>query len=107
MQTCPYCMVEIHLRELPHQGGCFENLRICPSCGKKITVDADTKRRQFFFILTLFISTGSTVLLYFVGLKWLFPTLFSYIILALQFYWGSKKLFLVPYSNDQDSHNDT
>ena len=104
MQTCPYCMVKIRFRELPHQDGYFKNLRICPSCGKKITVDADTKRRQYFFILTLFISTVLTVLLYFIGLKWLVPTLFSYIILALQFYWGNKKKILVPYSNDQNSN---
>ena len=106
MQTCPHCGIEIHLKELPHQG-LFNSFKICPSCGDKFTVDTDTKYRQAIFIFIALISLAFTILLYFRGLEWLIPSLVSYVVLGLLIYWGNRQLFLVQSGKDQNPNNDT
>ncbi len=96
MTICPHCSIEIRLRELGYQG-LLKSFRICPNCGGSFTVDTDTKYRQALFIFIAIISLAFTILLYFQGSDWLFPALFSYVVLGLLIYWGNKNLFLVPY----------
>ena len=103
MQKCPYCNNEIRLKELPNQGF-FNSFRICPNCEGKFTVDIDTKHRQAIFIFIALISLVFTILLYFKGLKWLIPSLVSYILLGVLIYWGNRKLFLVPYRKNQTTN---
>jgi len=105
MQTCPHCGIEIRLKEVPYQG-MFDNFKVCPSCGGKFTVDPDTKYRQAIFIFITLVSLVFTILLYFNGLDWLIPSLVSYVFWGLLFYWGNRKLFLVPYGKDQNPNND-
>ena len=102
MQTCPHCNQEIRIRELPHPGF-FANYRICPGCGGSFTVDPATKRRQAMLIVLLMVVLILTLLLYFDGTLWLIPAIVSYIILGLLLYWGNKKLFFVPYTEDGKS----
>ena len=106
MQTCPDCNIEIRVRELRHQG-LLKNFRICPNCGGSFTADTDTKYRQAICIFIAIISLAITMLLYFEGKEWLIPAIFSYVILGLIIYWGNKRIFFVPYKNDQNTTNDT
>jgi hypothetical protein len=106
MLTCPYCNIEIRLRELNHPG-LFKNYRVCPNCHGKFTPDTKTKHRQAIFIIVSIISLVLTMLLYFKGTEWLFPSIISYVIFGLLIYWGNKHIFLVPYKSDQDTTNDT
>jgi hypothetical protein len=96
MQRCPHCSVEIHVRELPHQG-LFKNFRICPNCGGSFTVDPDTKIRQAVFTILAVISLVFSVLLYYQGEKWLIPAIDSYVVFGLLIYWGNRKVVFVPY----------
>ncbi|NIP31965.1 MAG: hypothetical protein GTO02_21060 [Candidatus Dadabacteria bacterium] len=98
MPTCPHCNIEIHIKELHHQG-LFKNFRICLGCGGSFTVDKDTKYRQALFIIVALISLAFTLLLYFGDLGWLIPAIVSYIALGSIIYWGNKKVFFVPYEN--------
>jgi uncharacterized protein (DUF983 family) len=105
-QTCPHCGNEIRLNELPHQG-LFKSFRICPNCGRKFTVDTDSKYRQAIFIVVLLISLVFSILLYLRWLEWLIPSIVSYFILGVLFYWGNRKLFLVPSEKDKNPNNDS
>jgi len=102
MSTCPYCNIEILLKKLLHQGF-FNSFRICPNCGGKFTVDADTKFRQAIFIFIALISLAFTLLLYFQGLDWLVPAIVSYVVFGLLIYWGNRQLFFVPYKRNRNS----
>jgi hypothetical protein len=104
--TCPHCNHEIHIRELPHPGF-FKNFRICPNCEGCFTPDPDTKRLQAILIFILIFSLVFTLLLYFRGNEWLIPAISSYVVLGLIIYWGNKRIFLVPYLNDQNSSKNT
>jgi len=106
MLTCPHCSHEIRVRELPYQGF-FKSFRICPYCRGGFTVDTDTKYRQAICIFIAIISLIITMFLYFRGTEWLIPAIFSYVILGLIIYWGNKRMFFVPYQNDQNTTNDT
>jgi len=105
MLTCPYCNIEIRLKELDHPG-VFKNYRVCPNCHGKFTSDTKTKHRQAIFIIVSIISLGLTMLLYFKGTEWLFLSIISYVIFGLLIYWGNKHIFLVPYKADQDTTHD-
>jgi hypothetical protein len=98
--------MEICLRELKHPG-LFKNYRVCPNCHGKFTPDTRTKHRQAIFIIVSIISLVLTMLLYFKGTEWLFPSIISYVIFVLLIYWGNKHIFLVPYQSEQDTSNDT
>ena len=106
MLTCPHCNIEIRVRELRHPG-LFKNYRICPNCQGRFTADTDTKYRQAICIFIAIISLVFTMLLYFGSTEWLIPAIFSYVILGLIICWGNKRIFFVPYKNDQDTTNDT
>ncbi len=106
MQFCPHCSTEIVIRELPHPG-MFGNYRICPKCGGSFTVDSDTKIRQMLLIPVGLASLVFTLFLYFDSPVWLAPSIASYLALGLLIYWGNKKVFLVPYTRDRGSANDT
>ena len=106
MKTCPYCGIEIHLKELPHQG-LFNSFRICPNCGGKFTVDTYTKYRQAIFIIIALVSLIFTIFLYFHGIKWIVPSLVSYVILGVMIYWGNKQLYLVPAGKNKNQKNGT
>jgi hypothetical protein len=69
-------------------------------------LDTDTKYRQAAFLVITVISLAFTILLYYGYSKWLIPALVSYVVLGLLIYWGNKKLFFVPYQEDQNSAND-
>jgi hypothetical protein len=97
--------MEIRVRELRHPG-LFKNFRICPDCGGRFTVDADTKYRQAACIVIAVISLVFTLLLYYQDAKWLIPALVSYLFLAGLIYWGNEKVFFVPYPKNQNSIND-
>ena len=103
MLTCPHCGYEICIRKLPHQG-LFKSHRICPKCEGSFTPDTDTKYRQVVLILILIISLVITLLLYFEGTRWLIAAIFSYAIFGIIFYWGNKRMYLVPYLNDRDKN---
>ena len=69
--------------------------------------DSKTKHRQAIFLFIAIISLVLTMLLYFKGMEWLIPSITSYVILGLFIYLGNKHIFLVPYTIDQDTTNDT
>lgn len=96
MHKCPYCDIEIRVRELRHQG-LFKYYRICPNCSGRFTVDTDTKYLQAICIFMAIVSLVFTVLLYFDGTDWMIPAIISYVILGLIIYWGNKRLYFVPY----------
>ncbi len=77
----------------------WANFRVCPDCGGRFTVDADTKRRQAVAICVAIISLALTILLYFRGAQWLIPALVSYAVLGLIIYYGNRRVFLVPFNN--------
>ena len=106
MKSCPHCNIEIRVRELPHQG-LFDNFRVCPNCEGLFTVDTDTKRRQAICIVILLVSLLFTVLLYFKGMEWLIPALFSYAVITGVLYWGNKNLFFVPYETSRSAADDS
>lgn len=85
----------------------FKNFRLCPECGGKFTVDADTKYRQAAFIVIALISLAFTLMLYFGDTEWLIPALVSYVVLGALIYWGNKKVFFIAYPTDEDSIDDT
>ena len=103
--SCPYCNIDIVLRELPHQG-LLANFRVCPECGGAFTVDPDTKIRQGLFIAVALLSLVFTVFLYLNSDGWLVPALCSYLALGLLIYWGNKKVYLVPRAPGKVSSND-
>jgi hypothetical protein len=98
-RACPYCSIEIRIKELPYEG-LFDNFRVCPGCGGRFTVDTYTKFIQAVFIAILFASLVLTVLLYYRGSGWLIAALASYVGLGLVVYWGNKNLYYVPYRKD-------
>ena len=104
--TCPHCSHEIDIRKLPHPGF-FKNFRICPNCERKFTPDPDTKRLQAIAIPIALVSLVFTLLLYFRGTEWLIPAILSYVILGPLFYWGNRRIFLVPYKNGRNAGKDT
>lgn len=100
MHSCPLCFARFHVRELPHQSW-WKHYRCCPSCGGRITVDRDTRIRQYLFLLVALISLLFTVLLHFEGPAWLMPALLSYLVMAVALYWGTKHVRFVPYEPEQ------
>ncbi len=104
MLTCPHCSHEIRITELPYQGF-FKSFRICPNCEGCFTADTDTKYRQAICIFIAIISLAITMLLYFRGTEWLAPAIVSYVILGLLIYRGNKRIFFVPYQEDQNTTN--
>ncbi|HUV20584.1 MAG TPA: hypothetical protein VMZ32_02250 [Gammaproteobacteria bacterium] len=88
------------MRELRHPR-LFANYRRCPHCGDCFTVDPDTKRRQAVCIVIALISLLFTVLLYFGDDRWLIPALVSYAVLVILIYHGNKRVFLVPWSENE------
>jgi len=99
MKNCPYCNNEIRIRELHHQGF-FQSFRICPHCGGRFTVDIETRYRQAYCLLFAVIALVFTMLLYYRSPKWLIPALVSYVIVGLIIYRGDKRLFFVPFRQD-------
>lgn len=84
------------MNELPHPGF-FKDFRICPNCNSSFTADTETKNLQKISTVILVVSLVATILLYFVGTEWLILAITSYVILGLVVYWGSKRMYLVPY----------
>jgi hypothetical protein len=89
------------MRELRHPR-LFANYRRCPHCGECFTVDPDTKWRQALCIVIALISLLFTIMLYFDDSHWLSPALFSYAVLAVLIYHGNGRVFLVPWSTDEN-----
>ena len=98
MLACPHCHTEINLAHLPHPS-LFASHRICPSCGRSLTIDRETKTRQLIALPFGLLSLTLTLLLYFDGTQWLVPAVASYVILAALIYWGNKHVRLVPFGN--------
>jgi uncharacterized protein (DUF983 family) len=98
---CPHCHKGVVMRELRYPGW-FANYRRCPHCGDCFAVDPDTKWRQTWCIVIAFISLLFTIMLYFDDSGWLSPALVSYAVLAILIYRGNKKVFLVPWSSDEN-----
>jgi hypothetical protein len=98
---CPHCHKGVVMRELRHPG-LFANYRRCPHCGCCFTVDPDTRWRQALCIVIAFISLLFTTMLYLDDSSWLSPALLSYAALAILIYHGNKKVFLVPWSRDEN-----
>lgn len=106
IQTCPHCDIEICVREIRHQG-IFKTFRVCPGCGGSFTVDTSTKYRQTVCIFISVVSLVFTLLLYFRGSDWVIPAIASYVVLGLIIYWGNKRVFFVPYQENQNITKDT
>jgi hypothetical protein len=104
MKNCPYCQVEINIKDIPHNG-LMKDFRICPDCGGKFTVDKDTKYRQLFCLIFALIALLFTMLLYFGNNEFLIPAFISYIAIGVIVFRGNKKLYFVPYIKN-DSQND-
>ncbi len=101
MHACPFCAGRFHVRALPHQSW-WKNYRICPHCGGSITVDRDTKIRQYLFLLLTTISLVFTVMLYFESDAWLIPALASYLAMGVVLYRGTKQVRFVPCEQDKN-----
>ena len=102
MLNCPHCGIEIKLREVPHQG-LFKSQRTCPGCNGNFIPDADTRRRQYVFMVLMLVSLILTLLLYYAGTQWLLPAVLSYAAVGYSIYRGSIKMTLVPYERDSDA----
>ena len=96
---CPHCQTAVVLAELPHPTW-TASYRECPECRQLLTVDAKTKRRQAFAIVTAVLALVLTALQYFRSGGWLTFALMSYVLLALQIWWGNKRVKLVPYADE-------
>ncbi len=103
MLCCPHCQSEIVLRDLKHQG-MLRSDRICPNCCGRFTVDADTKRRQLWFIVLAVVSLVLTLLAYFEFADCLSLALLSYLLIAVLLIWANGKVKLVPFAGSRAKH---
>lgn len=89
MPKCPGCQTAIEGKDLRKQFG-ISPFRTCPYCKIRFTVDPQTKLRQLIALVLATASLALTVGWCFAGQPWLYPTVVSYITLALFIWWSNR-----------------